>query len=1744
MTQDSKIVGDSGDVGDAGRGAQAPPAPAVWVSLEVSRLISHAAERNAIPVVQRARVTNGSQETLPHVQLELSGSSVHDLVIPIDQLGPGEVREFEPVDLRFHERYLSQLAEEVDGDITARVRSASGAVLAVQHCPVRLLAYDQWPGLGAWLGLLAAFSLPNHPVVERIVGRAAVRLAAADPPGAMDGYQSASREAVWRQAAAIYQAVAETGVVYSNPPASFDDGQKIRTPDRIADSHLGTCLDLAMLFSSCLEQAGLNPLVLFKPGHAWVGVWLCDTSLPALATDDLVAIRKRVSGGELLLVEATVVAMRPVAPFADAAVLGAQHLFEPEATLDAAVDIAASRRERVRPLATRWTPASADDDDYPVPEAAVPGAIGEAPALPPLALADLAPAPAAADPASVRLGLWKSRLLDLTLRNRLLNFQPSRLSVPLFVPDPSMVEDALASGREWRFRSAADLLSDVDPRSAALAAARTGEVQNVLAQYDWMARRELLVLLSPEEMQAHLLDLFRAARTGREEGGANTLYLIIGMLSWSLDGGRGPSSGAPILLVPVTLTRKSVRSHFGLARHDDETLVNPTLLQLLRDRFGVDVPGIDPLPADDHGVDVARVLQAVRWAVTDLPGFEVQSYAGLALLSFAKHLMWRDLEQRADDLRQSRVVARILGDDVPLSAEADLDQHGDIDERLDAASVLAPLPADSAQLNVLARASEGHDLVIKGPPGTGKSQTITNLIAHCLGQGQTVLFVSEKTAALEVVQRRLDSIGLAPFCLELHSARSNKREVLNQLQAAFDAAAPASDPGWAEAAEDLAAARRELGRWASLLHRRHGNGLSLYDALDTVIAERRRARFQPLPLSWDRLDQVDAAGLRHLEVLVDQIQARAVEVSYRPGHPHPLRGLTAPPWSSEWARRLSEALAHLTEVAGDLETAIQRARDAGWPVSAPAPFAELGALARTVQAGAGASAVPAGVRDVRADIGGVLSEAADLGRVASATWEPLAPYFRETVMTVNAAELVEAWSRAQQAGWWGRRQGERAVQAALKAHAYLGGGASRLQVADILSALGRCQAATAALGALDPPVAPILGPLFQGYATDWDEVARAAAWHRHLAGTMAELAAAAPAALAAHAATWVHDAGYTADPAPLIRAWDTFQEAVDQVAALGGDLDLAASGDAAGDAARVASRWVGAQSGWRRWSGWCVLRTEALERGLDSVVAAAEAGRARRGDLAAQWVYSYRTWWLRASLDGEPELSGFSRAEHVRRIQRLARLEERVRTRAAMHLRSTLAARVPLPAASSRDPAMRTVLRELQKQRQHLPVRVLIERLGDLLPRLKPCLLMSPLSVAQYLDAGTRFDVVIFDEASQIAVWDAVGVLARGRQAIVVGDPKQLPPSQFFSTQASGDDDDLTSGTQDLESILDECIAAGVPTLSLQWHYRSRHESLIAFSNHHYYGGKLVTFPGPATADRAVRLERVAGVYDRGGTRANRAEAVAVVDAIQQHFHDPARLAETVGVVTFNQPQQQLIETLLDQRQREDSVLEAAISQHGAERVFVKNLENVQGDERDIIYFSVTYGRDKTGRMAMNFGPLNQAGGPRRLNVAVTRARIEAVVFSSIGPDDIDLSRTRSEGVADLRSYLAHAVRATAGPGPGPVPVAAPGILEDMRAALARHGFEARPAVGLSDFRVDLAVVDPVQPNRYALAILLDGPDYARLPSAPDRELLRATLLEGLGWNVHRTWAFDWWERADAERKRIQAALKARVPGP
>ncbi|MBS7637464.1 hypothetical protein KEJ49_01025, partial [Candidatus Bathyarchaeota archaeon] len=460
------------------------------------------------------------------------------------------------------------------------------------------------------------------------------------------------------------------------------------------------------------------------------------------------------------------------------------------------------------------------------------------------------------------------------------------------------------------------------------------------------------------------------------------------------------------------------------------------------------------------------------------------------------------------------------------------------------------------------------------------------------------------------------------------------------------------------------------------------------------------------------------------------------------------------------------------------------------------------------------------------------------------------------------------------------------------------------------------------------------------------------------------------------------------------------------------------------------------------------------------------------------------------------------------------------------------------------DSEIAILRREALKKGRHMPIRNLFERIPTLLKRLKPCLLMSPISVSQFLSPKLRFDLVIFDEASQICTEDAVGAIYRGDQLVVAGDNKQLPPTPFFQYSLDEDfdwDETLDYELDVFESVLDECLAIGLPVNMLRWHYRSRHDSLINFSNERFYERRLNLFPHPGRRDPSLGVKFIYvpdGVYDRGGARNNPREAEVVADLVFEHFKNfPDK---TLGVITFNISQMNTIQDVIEQRLRDHPEYERFFVEDRLQGFFVKNLENVMGDERDVIIFSVGYGYDHNGRMTLNFGPLNKPGGERRLNVAITRARERVIIVSSIKASDIDIDATKAPGVHHLHGYLLYAERLSEAyqqaerGGEGPTNP----LEEDILSELKRMGYEAAVGVGPSSFKIDIGVKDPNNPDRFILGILLDGENYRSAYTARDRDRLRQQILEGLGWRIHRIWSPDWVHRRETEVKRLKSAIE------
>jgi hypothetical protein len=527
------------------------------------------------------------------------------------------------------------------------------------------------------------------------------------------------------------------------------------------------------------------------------------------------------------------------------------------------------------------------------------------------------------------------------------------------------------------------------------------------------------------------------------------------------------------------------------------------------------------------------------------------------------------------------------------------------------------------------------------------------------------------------------------------------------------------------------------------------------------------------------------------------------------------------------------------------------------------------------------------------------------------------------------------------------------------------------------------------------------------------------------------------------------------------------------------------------------------------------------------------------GDVFRKSVYQE---WINNLYDRDQMLGKFRRENHEQLISDFRKLDVEL-----IHLTSNMV----IEAANSRKPRdiliqaadseANILLKEAAKKRRLMPIRMLMQKIPHLLVKLKPCLLMSPISVSQFLPPDNKFDLVLFDEASQLVPEDAIGAIYRGKTVVVAGDNKQLPPTSFFQKNLidNVDWDELSDNDVEVfDSILDECLGIGLPVKTLRWHYRSKHEELIAFSNHRFYDDTMITFPSAKnqTEGLGVKLVHVSdAVYDRGGKRDNPKEAEKVAELVFEHFKNYPK--KTLGVVTFSIAQMNAVEEAIEKKLQEHSDYEHFFKEDRLEGFFVKNLENVQGDERDVIFFSVGYGVDQQGQMAMNFGPLNKPGGERRLNVAVTRAREKVLLITSIKASDIDKDNP-ALGVQTLRTYLDYAEHGPETHSEKPTVGFDSAIDEDVATEIRKLGYKIVPEVGCSGYRIDLGVVDPVNEGSFLLGVECDGATYKSSSSARDRDRLREQVLRQLGWHIHHIWSPAWVARRDSEIRRLKETLE------
>lgn len=1252
---------------------------------------------------------------------------------------------------------------------------------------------------------------------------------------------------------------------------------------------------------------------------------------------------------------------------------------------------------------------------------------------------------------------------------------------------------------------------------------------------------------SSKELQRRLIETADVARTMIEEQGVNILFLTLGELRWYESDSSEDFRRAPLVLIPIEINRKNAQARFTVRYTEGGINGNISLREKLRADFGLKLTLPFEEDIDEYAFDLEAYCESVRQVIQLKTRWSVNLDAiHIGFFSFGKFLMYTDLSASAWpqglEPHNHPIIKAILGDgfdeEFVKVEPLDREQIDDYQSHLKNSHIV---DSDSSQTEAIHAVKQGKTLSIQGPPGTGKSQTIANIIAEAVGDGKTVLFVAEKLAALEVVKRRLDAVSVGDVCLELHSHKLNRKFVLAELQRTLDLTPPNTLNAQTDTQEHRDV-RHKLNAYSVAVNTKLGDsGVSPYHAYGMLLILKRRLDGIDAP-KW-RYEGVKVWNSSSHERALNEVQrlATLLKKNQTAISQHSFWGskltLITPMMRDDVAQeaqttlkalhtlntlspKLSESMDNLSlNTLSHIETVL-RLVDV-WDVVRHIPSEDLTSTAwlkRTTQR---------------------LDDLLTVGRQYQALWEDLNTIVHPDALDTEIAPIraaVQAGKSFLKRLFGAKTKAELALGKVFKVRPTQG---AELQSLDALEATQRL---AKQLKDENEFASLVLKDEWRVTKTDWDKVQEVLVTLRHSLDTLTQRHA--DVGIYEHIGRWTVNAQVRELCAQLCQESLKAQNGLDSLVKLLSFDETIGFGEQ-GVPHTPLDTLMGRLQIW-------VSNTESLndlvqvnqieqrftDLGLNSLFQAIidwpQAGKYLEDVFELNWYEQI----IQRALVERPELREFSGDEHNTKLERFRYQDYRIFQYNQYHIMNKHTQQVG--SLSSGVGQVGILKSELARKRGQKSLRKLLAEAANAIQKLKPVFMMSPMSVASFLEpAKISFDLVVFDEASQIRPSDALGAILRGKQIVVVGDTKQMPPTSFFDTfGASNEDDGEEESLSDYESILGLFNSKGIKNFMLRWHYRSRHESLIAVSNQEFYDSKLLIAPSSiAKSDElGLKFRYMSESYYQPGARVNLIEAQAVAQAVMRHAETSPEL--TLGVAAFSMAQMQAIRDELESLRRQNPEHESFFTRHPNEPFFVKNLENVQGDERDIIFISVGYGKTRDKRLSMNFGPLNKEGGERRLNVLISRARLRCEVFTNLKAEDIDLNRSNAIGIQAFKSFLKYAetgdLDLAQSSGREPDSPFEQAVAENLE----RLGYRVEYQVGMAGFFIDLAIVDDQRPGAYLVGIECDGATYHRSASARDRDRLRQAILESKGWKILRVWSTDWFNNPNRELEKLKSGIE------
>ncbi len=1667
---------------------------------ELLKCVSYATYYNRRPLFNAFRISNNGAESAENLSVAITGST--NLILPAD-ISVAEIPQESSIEVAegnvLNPKYLAEIEEVTPCKVSVKLTMGK-AEARTFDAEINVLPMNYWSGVSGNVEILSSFVRPKLTDCQKIKAEAGLQLKTWGYSSEWSGYSGNDKNAVRSAQASIFSAIRHLNIERAeNVVEDYSTNVCVGDVSTIVDNKKATPIELALFAASCLESVKLNPVIVIGKNKIGVGVWLYEGCFTVAAQDDMSVVEKYVSSGvnniavfsvDDLFAHRNASYTTSESHFASALAAG---------SFEVCVDVKRSRIGGVFPIPLKVK----SESGYEI--------LGEndiSYESKPKELVD--PSKYQLDKKQSKENNWQRRLLDLSMKNNLLNFRSHRDCLQIQSANLASFFEKTQSRQSFTLAAALQPI-EVPKYGSSAKLKNLGELISIE-----MASGIIRTYSGTEALNENTASLIRKARSAQEEAGANTLCLAMGFLQWKHKDER-EFKYAPLSVIPVTLKRGKQNVTLEIS---DDVQVNTTLLEFLKREFEIDIRGVE-----GKGLTPDEILAVFRGKTSDLKDWAVYDDVYLAQFTFSRYAMWRDVKENINEFKKNELVDSLISNTNKFTNNK-LSGIGEDD--YDPAELMVPLSSDSSQYAAVAESEGNCSFVLHGPPGTGKSQTIANIIANAVDKGRRVLFVAEKQAALQVVKKRLTDVGLGEFCLELHSNKADKAQIIANIDNVLSLSCTHNDEAFLALDERLKETRETLRAPLAALHKKRRLGVSVYDGILIYLQNKNAPELVDIESTF--YDSLTAKKLQECEdmILTAQVAAKECGGVYR----SPFDNVNITDCDGGVNKGIEIAaevvlaeLKHLKNYTGlYLDTFNQKI--------STFTSKKLAGLVET------ATALRSGALDVFFECD---EESFYKFYNANVRYDSEVKHWM--LYFKDLPDIGKQWPQIEKEieTWDENYRSSRLLNSVLKHLSRI----SRAPIkekdelewikrayeierarATILSTTNLSSNFTGLGGLInDKKRTEYLRPLyrlhqvnatiFMDYNADaFNSVCVRAAKEKNLTPLLNGIIAAA----ASFVSSCDEFCKMTKADTTKFADEDILEYYTTKCTALIDNIDMLPA--------------------------WCLYKKTAKklnDSGLTFMTDAMESGRINGEQIIASFRKNVYRNFVQTNIPADDDLAHFSAALLDEASSNFGTQLENFAKLTKEKIRADLISRLP---AQGTEGALSlelvTYQRSIKGNVRAFNIRSLFTELPELMKVMFPCLLMSPSTVSQYLPADSQmFDLVIFDEASQVPTAEAVPSLARGKQAIIVGDPKQLPPTAFFMNAGSSGDEDTEA--EDMESVLEDCLALGMPEMHLSWHYRSKHESLIAFSNIMYYGSKLCTFPSPDALDSKVTLRYIEdGVYDRGGSKCNKQEADALVADVLRRLKDPKLSRSSIGVVTFSTPQQDYIERSLHKAIAAAKLEVAAYERE--EPLFVKNLENVQGDERDVILFSVCYGPDRYGRISLNFGPLNQYGGWRRLNVAVSRAREEMVVFSSMRYSVIDLSRTTSKGVAGLKAFLEFAEkgRTNIAVKSDELIINKNSIGKFVAAELENYGYECRCNVGVSDFKIDVGVIDPKNKHNFILAVLCDGSEQF---SVKDRTVMQVQTLKRNNWNVIRLYSINFFNNPKREIKKIKEYLDKLTQG-